>query len=87
MDINVVGAVIFGLIVLYFVLKLLVVPARFLLRLLFCGALGSLLLLLFNAVAGHLGVQIGINAVTALIVGYLGGPGLVMLVLVQRMLA
>jgi inhibitor of the pro-sigma K processing machinery len=86
-DINVVVAVVFGLIVLYFVLKMLAVPARFLLRLLSYGALGSLLLLFFNVFAGHLGVQIGINAVTALIVGYLGGPGLVMLVLVQRMLA
>lgn len=87
MDINVIVAVVFGLIVLYFVLKMLVIPARYLFRLLSYGALGSLLLLLFNAAAGHLGVQIGINAVTALLVGYLGGPGLVMLVLVQRMLA
>lgn len=51
MDINVIVAVVFGLIVLYFVLKMLVIPARYLFRLLFYGALGSLLLLLFNAVA------------------------------------
>jgi inhibitor of the pro-sigma K processing machinery len=80
-------AVVFGLIVLYFVLKMLIVPARFVWRLLLYGGLGSLLLLLFNAVAGYFGVQIGINAATALVVGYLGAPGLVMLVLVQRMLA
>lgn len=87
MDNNIIAAVIFGLIVLYFVLKILVVPARFVLRLLLYGGLGSLLLLLFNVVAGHFGMQIGINAVTALIVGYLGAPGLVMLVVVQQMLA
>jgi len=86
-DFNVVVAVIFGLIVLYFALKMLFVPARFALRLLLYGGLGTLLLLLFNALAGHFGMQIGINAVTALIVGYLGAPGLVMLLVVQRMLA
>ncbi len=87
MDINVIVAVFFGLIILYFVLKMLFVPARLILRLLLYGGLGSLLLLIFNAIAGHFGVQIGINAVTALIVGYLGAPGLVMLVVVQQMLA
>lgn len=87
MDINVLLAAGFGLLVLYFVLKMLFAPARFLLRLLLCSGLGGVILLLFNTVAGYFGIQIGINAVTALIVGYMGAPGLVMLVLVQGMLS
>lgn len=86
MDINMLLAVGFGLLVLYFVLKMLFAPARFLLRLLLYTGLGGGILMLFNTAVGHFGLQIGINAVTALIVGYMGLPGLVMLVLVQGML-
>ncbi len=85
-DLNVILAVIFGLVVLYLVAKMLVAPARLLLRLVACGLIGVAGLLVFNLAGGLFGVHIGINLATMLIVGYMGLPGLVMLLLLQRML-
>jgi inhibitor of the pro-sigma K processing machinery len=85
-DLNIVLAVMFGLFVLYFMGKLLVAPARVLLRVLLTGVSGAVILFLFNLIGGLFGLVIGINAVTALLVGYMGLPGLAMIVLLQRML-
>ncbi|MDW7650856.1 MAG: pro-sigmaK processing inhibitor BofA family protein [Bacillota bacterium] len=85
-DLNVALAVVFGVFVLYFVGRMLVGPARFALRVILTGVVGSVALLIFNLVAGFFSFAIGINAVTALVVGYMGLPGLFMLVLLQRML-
>lgn len=85
-DLNVLLAAVFGLFVVYLLGKTLLTPAKALLRLVGMGVLGALVLFVFNLVAGLFQVTIGINAVTALVVGYMGLPGLVMLVLLQRML-
>ena len=85
-DVNVALAAVFGVFVLYFVGKMLASPARFVLRVLLTGVVGAVGLLVFNLVAGLFSLSLGINAVTALVVGYMGLPGLVMLVLLQRML-
>jgi inhibitor of the pro-sigma K processing machinery len=85
-DLNVVLAVIFGLFVLYFVGKMLVTPARIFMRVLLTGVIGTVVLLIFNLIGGIFGTVLGINAVTVLVVGYMGLPGLAMLLLLQRML-
>ncbi|NLN06158.1 MAG: pro-sigmaK processing inhibitor BofA [Firmicutes bacterium] len=83
---NTVIAAIFGLLVLYYLFRLLAAPARLLLRVLLTGAVGAVVLFIFNLVAGFFGFALGINAVTALIVGFMGLPGLIMLIVVQKML-
>jgi inhibitor of the pro-sigma K processing machinery len=85
-DLNVVLAVIFGLIVLYLVARMLVAPARLALRLVMSACIGAAALFLFNLAGGLFGLSIGINLATTVIVGYMGLPGLIMLVLLQRML-
>ncbi|MBS4023255.1 MAG: pro-sigmaK processing inhibitor BofA family protein [Dethiobacter sp.] len=85
-DLNVVLAVIFGLIVLYLVARMLVAPARLVLRLLVSAGIGTLVLVVFNLIGGIFGASIGINLATTVIVGFMGLPGLIMLVLLQRML-
>jgi len=85
-DINVLLAVIFGLIVLYMVAKIMFTPARMVLRLLVSACIGGIAVFIFNLVGNFFGLVIGINFVTAMLVGYMGLPGLVMLVLLQRML-
>jgi inhibitor of the pro-sigma K processing machinery len=85
-DLNVMLAVVFGVFVLYFIGRMLVTPARVVLRIFLTGVLGTVILLVFNLVAGLFGFVIGINAVTALVVGYMGLPGLAMFVLLQKML-
>lgn len=86
-DLNVVLAVIFGVFVVYFVGRMLVTPARLVLRLVTTATVGAVALLVFNLGAGIFSFSIGVNMVTALVVGYMGLPGLAMLVLLQRMLA
>lgn len=85
-DYNVALAVVFGITVLYFVAKLLFAPARFALRVVTTGAVGVIILFVFNVIGGLFSTVIGINAATALIVGFMGIPGLAMLVMLQRML-
>lgn len=85
-DINVVLAVVFGLVVIYLLAKMLFAPARLLARLLITACMGAIFLFIFNLVAGFFGVRLGINAATALVAGYMGIPGMIMLALLQRML-
>ncbi|MCR3921026.1 MAG: pro-sigmaK processing inhibitor BofA family protein [Firmicutes bacterium] len=85
-ELNVVVAAIFGLFMLYYVGRMLVTPARIVARVLLTGVVGIVVLFVFNLVAGIFSLNIGINAVTALVVGYMGLPGLVMLVAVQKLL-
>ncbi len=86
LDLNVALAIVFGLIVLYLVARMLVTPARLALRLLISACIGTVALFIFNLAGGFFSVNIGINLATTVIVGYMGLPGLVMLVLLQRML-
>lgn len=70
-----------GLVLLVVVVKVFSWPLKMLLKLLVNGVLGVVLLLIFNLVGKNFGVTIGINAVTALIAGFCGIPGVIFLVL------
>lgn len=85
-DLNMVIAAIFGLFMLYYLGKALAAPARVVVRVLLTGVIGVALLFVFNLVAGLFSIRIGINAVTAYVVGYMGLPGLAMLVVIQTLL-
>ena len=75
-----------GLVLLYAPGWLLLVPLKFLLRFLINAALGGLLLWVLNLAGGLFGVTVAINPVTALTVGFLGIPGVILLLLLQVML-
>ena len=85
-DVNMVVAVIFAVFMLYYLGRALAAPARVMLRVFAVGMAGMALLFVFNLVAGIFSFRIGINALTALIVGYMGLPGLAMLVAIQTLL-
>jgi len=85
-DFNVLLAVIFGLGVLYLAAMMLAAPIRLLFRLVTCLLIGVAGLLIFNLAGGFLGLNIGLNLTTTLVAGYMGLPGLVMLILLQRLL-
>ncbi len=72
-----------GLILLYLIGWLLLVPLKFLLRFLLNGLIGGVVLWLLNMVGGLIGVTVAINPVTALTVGFLGIPGLILILLLQ----
>lgn len=85
-NLNVALAVVFGAFVLYFAGKTFSGPGRLLLRTGISAVTGVMIISIFNLAAGFFNLTVGLNAVTALAVGFLGLPGLVMLVLLQKIL-
>ncbi len=63
------------------VVKLFSWPLKILGKLILNGIFGVLLLLLVNFIGGYVGITIAINAVTALIAGFLGVPGVLFLII------
>jgi inhibitor of the pro-sigma K processing machinery len=75
-----------GLILLYFTGWLLLAPLKIILKLILNGILGGLILLLINLVGGIFSVTIAINPLSALIAGYFGLPGVILLFLLKIIL-
>ena len=63
--------------------RILVKPLRLLVKLLFNSLVGLLLLVAFNFVGGMMDFTIPVNIVTVLLAGFLGIPGLILLIVVQ----
>ncbi len=75
-----------GLIFLYFLGMLLVVPIKIITKLIFNGVIGGVVLILFNLVGGLFGFFIPINPLSAVVVGILGIPGVILLLILQMIL-
>lgn len=75
-----------GLGLLYAIGWLLLVPMRFLWRLIAGGLMGALALWLINQLSGITGIYVAINPFTALSVGFLGLPGAALVVALQYLL-
>ena len=80
---NVIIAYALGLALLYFVGWLLLVPMKWLLRFLLNSVIGGVVLWILNLLSGLTGITVAINPVTALTVGFLGIPGLILILLLQ----
>jgi len=64
-------------------------PLKILGKLILNGALGVLLLLLVNFIGGSMGIEqiiIPINAISALIAGFLGVPGVIFLIIFNNLM-
>lgn len=68
------------------VVKLFSWPLKILGKLILNGIFGVLLLLLVNFVGVYVGIGIEINAVTALIAGFLGVPGVIFLIIFTKLM-
>ncbi len=75
-----------GLILLYFSGWLLLAPLKFIMKLLTNGLLGGLMLVIINLVGGIFSVTIAINPLSAVIAGYFGLPGVILLLLLKLIL-
>lgn len=82
-DSNTLLAFLFGIIILYIVGKVLFVPIKFLLRLVLNAIVGGAALWVLNIFGGAIGIHIGVNIVTAIVVGLLGIPGVILLIILQ----
>lgn len=71
---------IIGIGVLYLLIKLLKLPFK----IIYNGIVGVIMLYATNFLGGYIGISVGINAITALIAGFLGIPGVIFLVIFQN---
>lgn len=76
-------AIAFILFLLLVTARILVKPLRFLVKILFNSLVGLLLLVAFNFIGGLMDFTIPVNIVTVLLAGFLGLPGLILLIIVQ----
>ncbi|MTI48797.1 MAG: pro-sigmaK processing inhibitor BofA [Firmicutes bacterium] len=85
-ELSVILAYVFGLILLYFIGWILIVPIKIIGKLIINGILGGIALIIVNFIGGFLNFSIGINPINAVIVGFLGIPGLILLIVLQIIL-
>ncbi|NLY10323.1 MAG: SigmaK-factor processing regulatory BofA [Firmicutes bacterium] len=82
-----VGYYLLGLLIAYFLAKLIYAPFKAIVQIIFNGIIGGLVLIGFNLVSSLFGLKvIGINPITALIVGSLGVPGLFLLLILRYLI-
>ncbi len=86
-DFPVILAYIFGIILIYLVGRIFLMPIKLVFRLIYNALIGGAMLWVVNFVGGHIGFTIGINPVTALVAGFLGLPGVILLILFKIFIA
>ena len=75
-----------GLVLLYLSGWLLLAPLKFILKLVLSGLLGGVLLLVINLIGGLFSVTIAINPLSAVVAGYFGVPGIILLFVLKLIL-
>ena len=81
MDITMITTYLICLIVILIIGKIFIVPIKLIIKLLINSLLGIVLLYVINILGAICGFHIGINIITALIVGLFGIPGAILLLL------
>ncbi|TWH46156.1 MULTISPECIES: pro-sigmaK processing inhibitor BofA family protein [Sporomusa] len=81
LEFNVIIAYAFGIILIYLIGRMLTMPIRIVLKLIYNGLVGGIVLWVVNFIGAYFSFTIGINPITALIAGFLGIPGVILLIL------
>lgn len=81
LEIGILLAYAFGVLIIYFLGYFLLVPAKILLRVLLNSFIGGAAILLINGIGAFWGIHIPLNILTAVTVGVLGIPGVFILLL------
>jgi inhibitor of the pro-sigma K processing machinery len=76
-----------GLILLYVVGRILIVPLKIVVKLIYNAIVGGVVLLALNFLGGYIGLHIALNPITALLVGFLGVPGIILLLVLKYILS
>lgn len=84
--VNVIMAALFLLVILYIVAQVFMKPIKLLWKLLINSGIGLVLLMLVNYIAAYFDFTIPINVITILIAGFLGIPGILLLICFQLLL-
>ena len=72
---------VFGIVILYFIVKIIKLPLKLIIKLLINGLTGLIMLSIVNFVGDSFGITVNINAFTSLIAGFLGIPGVIALII------
>ena len=72
-----------GIFLLWLVIKLFFKPVKLILKLACNTAIGYIALFLLNKIGAVVGVSLGLNWLNALVIGVLGYPGLILLLLLK----
>lgn len=68
---------------LFLIGRILIIPIKIIVKLILNSILGGLLILAINILGGMFGIHISINIITCIIVGILGIPGAIVLLLIH----
>ena len=86
-DLNVLLSVLFACLLLYLLMKILIKPLFYLLKIFYKGVFGFILLIVVNFTIGSLlQFQLGLNPITAVVAGVLGMPGVVLIYGIKALL-
>ncbi len=86
MDINILIAFALGLLLIYLIGRVMLVPLKLMFKLLINAVIGGVVLWVINYFGTYFNIHIPLNPVTALTAGFLGIPGIVMLFVVQQII-
>lgn len=76
-----------GIFLIYLVGRMFMMPIRLIFRLIYNGLIGGVMLWLVNLAGSYISFTIAINPVSALIAGFLGLPGVILLILFKIFIA
>lgn len=82
-NVNVIIAVLFLLVILYIVAQVIVKPVKLLWKILLNSVIGLVLLMLTNFLGGYFTFNVPVNIITVLIAGFLGIPGILLIICFQ----
>mgnify|MGYP000993580230 CR=1 FL=1 len=85
-DVGIILAYSAGIMLIFMVSWIFIKPLKLLGRLILNSLLGALFLIVLNYFSRFTGVYIGVNEVTALLLGVLGVPGFIALLIVKLLL-
>lgn len=85
-DVGIILAYSAGIMLIFMLSWIFIKPLKLLGRLILNSLLGALIMMIFNYFSKFTGVYIGVNEVTALLLGILGVPGFFALLIVKLLL-
>lgn len=86
MDFSMILPILIGVAILFVILKLLALPMKLIIKLVINGLVGGAIIFVINLIGANFGFVLTLNWITALIVGILGVPGVVIVAILQFVL-
>jgi len=87
LDTNIVIAFVLGLFLMYLIGRAMFVPLKWIIKLAVNAVVGGVVLWVINYFGAFMSLHIPLNPITALVAGFLGVPGVVLLIVVQQIIA